>query len=206
MSNYRNSPTRLLRKVGPLPSLTRKRAKLRTMTPGQHGKIITKRKFIKKKSAYGLRLWEKQKLRFNYNIHERQLLRYVRQAKKSSAPTGDTLLGLLEMRLDNTVFRLGMARSIVAARQLVVHGHVTVNGQKLTLPSYSCAKLDKIGVLERDRSVRLVRNTVAQSPGLPKHLSFDPNTLTGVVDRWVNRAEIRLKINPLLVVEYYSKD
>lgn len=212
MSNYRGSALRLVRKVGPLPSLTRKRAKKRSKSPGQHGKDITKRKFLKDKSAYGLRLWEKQKLRFNYNINERQLVRYVKQAKKSSASTGETLLGLLEMRLDNTVFRLGMSRTIVGARQLVVHGHVLVNGKKLTIPSYSCAIKDKISIKSNPRSRELVQRNVkpmtkksrAKKSFVPKHLSFDPGALTGVVNQWVNRQEIRLKINPLLVVEYYS--
>lgn len=225
MSNYRSSPLRLVRKVGHLPSLTRKQvgSKKEKKTPGQHFRDIDSRKFKRDKSAYGLRLWEKQRLRFNYNINERQLVNYVKQAKKSSASTGDTLLALLEMRLDNTVFRLGMTRTIVSARQLVVHGHVCVNGKKLTIPSYSCAIKDKISIKPNPKSRQLVERTVkskqrgktgakAAKSSVPQHLSFNPMTLTGVVDKWVDRRESPLinmmepkkRIKPLLVVEYYS--
>lgn len=209
MSNYRGSALRLVRKVGPLPSLTRKRVKKREKSPGQHGKDIEKRKFKREKTSYGLRLWEKQKLRFNYNINERQLVRYVNLAKKSSASTGETLLGLLEMRLDNTVFRLGMSRTIVSARQMVVHGHICVNGKKLTIPSYSCAIKDKISIKANPKSRILIERIVKpkaknRKSFVPTHLSFNPRTLTGEVNRWANRHEVRLKINPLLVVEYYS--
>lgn len=211
MSNYRNNALRLVRKVGPLPSLTRKRpGRRRSKTPGQHGRKLTDRKFLRDKSAYGLRLWEKQKLRFNYNINERQLVRYVRQAKRCSTPTGDTLLGLLEMRLDNVVYRLGFSRTIVGARQLVNHGHIRVNGQKLTTPSYSCARKDEISVRPHPKSRTLVNGVLKHGSRrqkrsyIPKHLTFNPETSTGVVERWASRREVRLNINPLLVVEYYS--
>ena len=206
MSNYRNSALRLVRKVGPLPSLTRKRPGWRrSKTPGQHGRKLTDRKFLRDKSAYGLRLWEKQKLRFNYGVNERQLVRYVRQAKRCNTPTGDTLLGLLEMRLDNIVYRLGFSRTIVGARQLVNHGHIRVNGQKLTTPSYSCARKDEISIRPHPKSRQLVDGVL--KPGrrqrrrgrTPKHLSFNPETRTGVVERHASRQEVRLNINPLLV-------
>lgn len=211
MSNYRNNALRLVRKVGPLPSLTRKRpGRRRSKTPGQHGRKLTDRKFLRDKSAYGLRLWEKQKLRFNYNLNERQLVRYVRVAKRCSTPTGDTLLGLLEMRLDNVVYRLGFSRTIVGARQLVNHGHIRVNGQKLTTPSYSCARKDEVSIRPHPRSRALVNGVLKHGSRrqkrsyVPKHLTFNPETSTGVVERWASRREIRLNINPLLVVEYYS--
>lgn len=242
MSNLRVNPLRLVRKVGPLPTLTHKYPKhpgsprynkpgMRDKTPGQHGRDLTDRKFLRDKSAYGLRLWEKQKLRFNYNIGERQLVRYVRQAKRSSTSTGDTLLSLLEMRLDNIVFRLGFSRTIVGARQLVSHGHIRVNGEKLTLPSYTCARKDQISVKPGAKSRNLVQSVLtaekatprrrargnrgggrtgrssqwgATRTQVPKHLSFNPTTCTGVVERWASRQEVRLNINPLLVVEFYS--
>lgn len=211
MSNYRNSALRLVRKVGPLPTLTRKQPGYpRDKTPGQHGKDLKSKKFLRDKSAYGLRLWEKQKLRFNYNITERQLVRYVRRAKRSGNATGDTLLGLLEMRLDNIVFRLGMSRTIVGARQLVSHGHITVNGRKITIPSYSCARKDQISIRDNPRSRQLVQKVVRpksrrrERSFVPQHLSFNPDTCTGVVEQWASRRAVRLKINPLLVVEFYS--
>lgn len=128
MSKYRGPRLRLVRKLGQLPGLTNKNSS-KINTPGQHGQ--SKVKFLKKLSPYGLRLLEKQKIRFNYNINERQLVRYIKQAKKANGSTGEILLTLLEMRLDNTIYRLGMAPSILAARQLISHGHILVNKKKL---------------------------------------------------------------------------
>ncbi|HEY9813587.1 MAG TPA: 30S ribosomal protein S4, partial [Candidatus Sericytochromatia bacterium] len=131
MSRYRGPRLRIVRRLGDLPGLTRKTAR-RAYAPGQHGQNR------KKRSEYAIRLEEKQKLRFNYGITERQLLRYVRRARRASGSTGQVLLQLLEMRLDNTVFRMGMAPTIPAARQLVNHGHVTVNGRVVDIASYQC--------------------------------------------------------------------
>jgi len=124
MSRYRGPRLKVYRKLGELPGLTRKTSKKMTR-PGEHGQKS------KKPSEYALRLEEKQKLRFNYNINEKQLLRYVKIAKKAQGPTGSILLQILEMRLDNTIFRLGLAPTIPAARQLVSHGHILVNNKKL---------------------------------------------------------------------------
>jgi len=106
----------------------------------------------KKPSQYGIRLQEKQKLRFNYGITERQLIRYVRQARSAKNSTGEVLLQLLEMRLDNIVFRLGLAPTIPAARQLINHGHFLVNNKKVDIPSYQCKQNDKITVSNRKQS------------------------------------------------------
>jgi small subunit ribosomal protein S4 len=186
--------------LGELPGLTRKSAR-RSYPPGQHGQNR------KKRSEYAIRLEEKQKLRFNYGVTERQLLRYVRKARRATGSTGQTLLQLLEMRLDNTVFRLGMAGTIPAARQLVCHGHITVNGKVVDIPSYQCRPGDVIAVRDRDKSRRLVQANM-EYPGLanlPSHLEFDKNTLTGKVNGVVEREWVALSINELLVVEYYSR-
>jgi small subunit ribosomal protein S4 len=150
---------------------------------------------------------EKQKLRFNYGVTERQLLRYVRKARRAAGSTGQVLLQLLEMRLDNTVFRMGMAATIPGARQLVNHGHVTVNGRVVDIGSYQCRAGDVIGVRDRDRSRKLVEANL-QYPGLanlPSHLEFDKNKLTGKVNNVIDREWVALQINELLVVEYYSR-
>jgi len=200
MSRYRGPRLRIVRRLGDLPGLTRKSAR-KAYPPGQHGQARRKR------SEYAIQLEEKQKLRFNYGINERQMVRYVRKARRAGGSTGQVLLEMLEMRLDNTVFRMGMAPTIPAARQLVNHGHVTVNGRVVSIASYQCRAGDVIGVRQRDRSRKLVEDYL-QFPGLanlPSHLEFDKNTMTGKVNSVVEREWVALQINELLVVEYYSR-
>ncbi len=200
MSRYRGPRLRVVRRLGELPGLSRKTPR-RAYPPGQHGQAR------KKRSEYAIRLEEKQKLRFNYGITEGQLVRYVKKARRATGSTGQKLLELLEMRLDNTVFRLGMAGTIPAARQLVNHGHVTVNGKIVDIASYQCRPGDVIAVRNQDRSRRLVETNM-QYPGLanlPSHLEFDQNTLTGKVNSVIEREWVALQINELLVVEYYSR-
>lgn len=204
MSRYRGPRLRVVRRLGELPGLTRKvqhSSGKRANPPGQHGSARRKR------SEYAVRLEEKQKLKFNYGLSERQLLRYVRKARKVSGSTGQVLLQLLEMRLDNTVFRLGMAPTIPAARQLVNHGHVTVNGGVVDIASYQCRPGEVIGVRNSDRSRKLVEANL-QFPGLahtPSHLEFDKEKLQGKVNGVVEREWVALQVNELLVVEYYSR-
>lgn len=200
MSRYRGPRLRIIRRLGELPGLTRKSAK-RAYPPGQHGQARRKR------SEYAIRLEEKQKLRFNYGLTEKQMLRYVRRARRATGSTGLVLLQLLEMRLDNTVFRLGMSPTIPGARQLVNHRHIMVNGRLVDIASYSCRPGDVIAVRDRDNSRELVKVNL-QSPGLanlPSHLEFDKQTLTGKVNSIVEREWVALQINELLVVEYYSR-
>lgn len=200
MSRYRGPRLRIVRRLGELPGLTRKSPR-RAYAPGQHGQNR------KKRSEYAIRLEEKQKLRLNYGVTEKQLVRYVKKARRATGSTGQSLLQLLEMRLDNTVFRLGMAGTIPGARQLVNHGHITVNGKVVDIPSYQCRPGDVIGVRNRDRSRQLVQANM-EYPGLanlPTHLEFDKNTLIGKVNGVIEREWIALQINELLVVEYYSR-
>ncbi len=200
MSRYRGPRLRVTRRLGELPGLTRKSAR-RAYPPGQHGQARRKR------SEYAIRLEEKQKLRFNYGVSEKQLVRYVRKARRATGSTGQALLQLLEMRLDNTVFRLGMAGTIPAARQLVNHGHLNVNGRVVNIASYQCRPGDVISVRDRDHSRKLVETNM-EYPGLanlPSHLEFDKNTLTGKVNSIVEREWVALQINELAVVEYYSR-
>lgn len=200
MSRYRGPRLRVIRRLGELPGLTRKNAK-RAYPPGQHGQGRRKR------SEYAVRLEEKQKLRFNYGLSEKQLLRYVRRARRVTGSTGQVLLQLLEMRLDNTIFRMGMAPTVPAARQLVNHGHIKVNGRVVDIPSYNCRPGDQISVRDRDKSRKLVEANL-QSPGLqnkPSHLEFDKDKMEGKVNGIIEREWVALQINELLVVEYYSR-
>ena len=206
MSKYRGPRVRLIRSLGKLPTLTFKKPsrKKQKKTPGQHAKPLYI--VLKKKSAYGLRLLEKQKLRFNYNINERQLVRYVKEAKRQNGPTGEILLILLEMRLDNILCRLGFAPTISAARQLINHGHILINQKKVTIPSYECQLKDVISVKKNKKSQQLIKATLEKRKYIPGHLSCDRKTLTGRINRKVNRNGVRLMINELLVVEYYSRN
>ncbi len=200
MSRYRGPRLRVTRRLGELPGLTRKTTR-KAYPPGQHGQSRRKR------SEYAVRLEEKQKLRYNYCISEEQLLRYVKAARRSKGSTGQVLLEFLEMRLDNTVFRMGMAPTIPAARQLVSHGHILVNGRRVNIPSYQCQIEDVIAVRDRDRSRNLVENNL-QYPGLanlPSHLEFDKDKLVGKVNGIIERDWVALNINELLVIEYYSR-
>jgi small subunit ribosomal protein S4 len=183
-----------------LPGLSRKSPR-RAYPPGQHGQNR------KKRTEYAVRLEEKQKIRMNYGLTEKQLLRYVRKARRVTGSTGQVLLQLLEMRLDNTVFRLGMAPTIPAARQLVSHGHVTINGRRVNIPSYQCRPGEVIAVRDSEASRKLVENNL-QYPGLanlPSHLEFDKAKLTGKVNSVIEREWVALQVNELLVVEYYSR-
>ena len=200
MSRYRGPRLRITRRLGSLPGLTRKEPR-RAYPPGQHGQNR------KKRSEYAIRLEEKQKLRMNYGVNEKQMLRYVRKARRATGSTGLVLLQLLEMRLDNTVFRLAMGPTIPGARQLVNHGHVTVNGRVVDIASYQCRPGDVIGVRNREGSKKLVEANL-QYPGLantPNHLDFDKATLTGKVTGTIEREWVALQVNELLIVEFYSR-
>jgi small subunit ribosomal protein S4 len=200
MSRYRGPRLRIVRRLGELPGLTRKSAR-RAYPPGQHGQNR------KKRSEYAIRLEEKQKLRLNYGLTEKQMLRYVRKARRVTGSTGQALLQLLEMRLDNTVFRMGMAPTIPAARQLVSHCHVTVNGRVVNIASYQCRPGEVVAVRDKEASKKLVENNL-QYPGLanlPNHLEFDKAKLVGKVNSVIEREWVALQVNELLVVEYYSR-
>ncbi len=201
MSRFTGPRLKVVRRFGglDLPGLTRKRPK-NANPPGQHGADR------KKKSEYAIRLEEKQKVRLNYGVSERQMLRYMKQARRSKGATGLALLQLLEMRLDCIVFRLGMAPTIPAARQVVNHGHIEVNGRRVSIPSYRCRVGDVITVRKQDSSRKLI-TTYAEYPGLflPEYLEFDRDNLKGRIKELPPRDQICAPVNELLVVEYYSR-
>lgn len=205
MSRYTGPRVKILRRFGgiDLPGLTRKMkwVQMRPFPPGQHGR--TQRL---KKSDYRLRLEEKQKLRFYYGLRERQLVRYMKRAVKAKGNTGEMLLQYLEQRLDNVVFRLGMAPTIPAARQLVNHGHVMVNGHKVDVASYAVSPGDTIGVRDRDKSRKLVQFSLeAPTLSLPAHLELNANALEGRMLDTPARASLPYELNEQFVVEFYSQ-
>lgn len=205
MARYRGPRLRIVRRLGELPGLTQKPC-TRNFPPGQHGpkKKLTGNQKIKE-SQYATQLKEKQKLRFNYGISERQLIRYVREARRRKGSTGEILLQLLEMRLDNVVFRLGFAPTIAAARQLINHGHFSVNSRKINIPSYFCKVNDSISVATN--STKLVKTSVERfaNSQIPSHLELNLDKLTAIVKNLIPRDLVALQINELLVVEYYSR-
>ena len=205
MARYRGPKLRIIRRLGELPGLTQKSC-TKDFPPGQHGpKKKTGGNQKSKESQYAVRLKEKQKLRFNYGISERQLISYVREARRRKGSTGEILLQLLEMRLDNILFRLGFAPTIAAARQLISHGHVVINKQRVTIPSYICKINDLISVTLN--SQKFVKNSLESftSDLVAPHLEVNRDTLSARVLTTVPRDGVGLQINELLVVEYYSR-
>nr|ATG24849.1 ribosomal protein S4 [Lobelia heterophylla subsp. heterophylla] len=199
MSRYRGPYFKKIRRLGALAGLTNKSSRA--------GSDRRKESGSGKKSQYRIRLEEKQKLRFHYGLTERQLLKYVRIAGKAKGPRGQVLLQLLEMRLDNILFRLGMAPTIPGARQLVNHRHILVNGRIVDIPSYRCKPRDTITAKDERKSKALIQNSFNSSPHkeLPNHLTLDPVQYKGLVNQIIDSKSVGLKINELLVVEYYSR-
>lgn len=173
----------------------------RSYAPGQHGQAR------KKLSEYGLQLRMKQRLRRIYGVSERQMENYYRAASRKRGITGEILLQSLEMRLDNIVFRLGIGASRPQARQLVMHGHISVNGHKVDIPSYQIKTGDVIAVRESSRNLDLVKANVeaASERALPEWLEFDPEKLEGRVKAVPTREQIDIPVEEHLVVEYYSR-
>jgi len=160
----------------------------------------------KKLSAYGMQLLEKQRLRAYYGVMEKQFKGYVREAKKAKGQTGETLIRILETRLDNIVYRLGFASSIRQARQMVVHGHIRVNGKKVDIPSYRVNIGDEISLKERSRNIELFReNFLSSFPNMYPYLEKDESSFSGKLIRYPEREEIPIEIDDQLVVEYYSR-
>lgn len=204
MSRYRGPKLRITRRLGVLPGLTQKTSHKKDR-PGQHGKNLGDGK--KKSTEYGIRLEEKQKLKFNYGLSESQLYHYIKEARRRKGVTGLILLQLLEMRLDTICFSLGFASTIAAARQIVNHGHITVNGKVIDIPSFQCQINDVIGIKPKSISKNLIENNLKKinftEP--PAHLNFDKVKLEGTVKNYCDRNEVLLDLNELLVIEYYSR-
>ena len=204
MSRYRGPKLRITRRLGTLPGLTQKQSKKKSK-PGQHGKSNSE--MNKKTTEYGLRLEEKQKLKFNYGLTENQLFRYIKEARRRNGVTGLILLQLLEMRLDNICFSLGFASTIANARQLVNHGHITVNGRIVSIASFQCRINDKIGIKPKPTSKNVIEQNLKSMKFLerPNHLQFDTEKLEGKIINYCDRNDLVLELDELLVIEYYSR-
>jgi len=231
MVRYLGPRVRIIRRLGSLPGLTRKNTKNREKTPGQHGKILfTKTKRSSLSDDYKERLFEKQKLRFNYGVTEKQLVSYYKEAKRRIGSTGSFLLELLESRLDCIVYRLGFAATIPSARQLVAHGHILVNKKIVNIPSFLCTEGDIISIKNKNKSENLILSNfeIQQQKRkliqrrmkrikltksrfqslLPSHLEInrdENDILLGKIVSSIKRKDILLRINELKVVEYYSR-
>lgn len=203
MSRYRGPKLKITRRLGSLPGLTTKKSK-KLNRPGKDGNSTDN---SKKLTEYGIRLEEKQKLKFNYGLTESQLFRYVKEARRRKGVTGLILLQLLEMRLDSLCFTLGFASTIAQARQLVNHGHITVNNKVISIPSFQCRLNDVISVKEKATSKNLVSANLKtnQRSEVPSNLKFDTTSLKATVLDYCNRDDIQLQLDELLVIEYYSR-
>jgi small subunit ribosomal protein S4 len=174
----------------------------RNFAPGQHGKS-RKSKML----GYGIQLREKQKVKRIYGVLEDQFRRYFEQAERTRGITGETLLQLLERRLDNVAYRVGFATSRAAARQLVRHGHFTVNGRKVDIPSFSVKPGDVIAVRQISRKSAAILHALEEvkGRGVPEWLQFDAEGMAGKIGSIPNRQQINLPVQEQLIVELYSK-
>jgi small subunit ribosomal protein S4 len=175
----------------------------RPYPPGDHGK--EKQFRSGRRSAYGLQLDEKQKLAFIYNVRERQLRNYYKKADKMPGRTGENLLSLLERRLDNIVQRAGFAATIWAARQMVNHGHVQVNGKRVDLPSYQARPGDVITLVEKMRKNVHIIEWMESGVNAPGYLSVDRDNITATYLRAPEQREVPVPVDIQLVVEYYNR-
>lgn len=172
----------------------------RPYAPGAHGN--DKRR---KSSEYGVQLAEKQKIRLMYGLNEKQFHKLFDKASKMKGTAGHNLLNLLETRLDNMVYRLGLAKTRRAARQVVNHGHITVNGIKVDIPSYQVKVGDVIAVKENSLEHPAIKEAVETCLSRPAYVEFDKNKLTGKLLRLPDRSELNQEINETLIVEYYNR-
>ena len=201
MARYTGPTTKIARKFGEPIFGPDKYFERRNFPPGQHG-LAKKRK---KSSEYGTQLKEKQKVKYTYGLLERQFRNLYEKASKMKGIKGENLIMLLESRLDNIVYRMGIAPTRAAARQLVSHRHIVVNGNVNSIPSVLVKPGDVIGVRERSKSLEVIQDSLAASANKYPWLEWDANTLSGKFLNLPDRTEIPENINEQLIVELYSK-
>ena len=172
----------------------------RPYAPGIHGNSRRK-----KVSEYGIQLQEKQKVRFMYGLNEKQFHKLFEKASKMQGIAGENFLKLLESRLDNVVYRMGIAKTRRAARQVVNHGHITVNGKKVDIPSYQVKPGDVVAVKENSLSHKAILEAVEATLNRPAFVEFDAKKLTGKYLRLPDRSELNQDINESLIVEFYNR-
>jgi len=206
MARYTDAKCRLCRREGCKLFLKGERCvtpkcaiERRPVVPGQHGMLRHKDK------EYGTQLREKQKVKRAYGVAERQFRGYYEESARRKGVTGENLLSMLERRLDNVVYRVGIASSRAEARQIVSHRHITVNGKPVNIPSFQVSKGDIIAIKENKRELDMFKELRGTKPHMPKWLEFDMNKLTGKILELPARDDIDLNIHENLIIELYSK-
>lgn len=200
MSRYTGSIYRKSRHLGFSVLETGEELAKRPYQPGQHGN-----KRGKKLSDYGIQLQEKQKARFMYGLSEKQFKKTFSQAGKMKGVLGENLLKLLESRLDNIVFRMGLSTTRRGSRQLVNHGHLLVNGKKVNIPSYNCKPGDVIEVREKDKELAILKTSLEALARRVDFVTFDDKKMSGTYVRYPERSELNADINESLIVEFYNR-
>ena len=200
MSRYTGSTYRKSRRLGFSVLETGKELTKRAYAPGQHGN-----KKGKKLSDYGTQLQEKQKVRFMYGLSEKQFKKTFDEAGKLKGVHGEDFLKLLESRLDNIVYRIGFANTRKAARQLVNHGHILVNGKKVNIPSYRVKPGDVVSIKESDKNLAVVKASLEALLNRVEFITYDESKMAGTYVRYPERSELNADINESLIVEFYNR-
>ncbi len=199
MARIREATWKRSRRLGFSILETGKELQKRPFPPGQHGKRRAKL------SNYGLQLAEKQKVRFMYAVNEKQFRITFDKSKKLDGPHGENFLKLLESRLDNVVYRMGIAPTRRAARQIVNHGHIFVNGKKVDIPSFIVKPGQEISVKENSRKHPVIMESLSNVNSTLEFVSFDTEKMSGTFNRLPERSELNQEINEQLIVEFYNK-
>ena len=200
MSRYTGSSYKVSRRLGFSTLENGKELAKKPYIPGQHGG-----KRGKKLSDYGTQLQEKQKVRFMYGLNEKQFRSIFEDAGKLKGVHGEDFLKLLESRLDNLVYRIGFATTRRGARQLVNHGHITVNGKKVDIPSYRCKPVDVISLKDNDKELAIVKASLEAIHNRVEFVSYDEAKMAGTFVRLPERSELNADINESLIVEFYNR-
>ena len=200
MARYTKSSYRISRRLGFSTLETGEELARKHYAPGAHGS-----KRAKKLSNYGVQLQEKQKGRFMYGLHEKQFKKTFEDAGKMKGVHGENLFKLLESRLDNLVYRTGFATTRRGARQLVNHGHITVNGKKVDIPSYRCKPGDVIAIKESDKELAIVKSSLEALSKRVDFVTYDEAKMAATFVRYPERSELNGEINESLIVEFYNR-
>ena len=201
MSRYTGPRYKVSRRLGFSTLETGKELAKKPYIPGEHGRDNRRRKL----SNYGIQLQEKQKVRFMYGLNEKQFKKLFVKAGKMPGVHGENLLKLLESRLDNLVYRIGFSTTRKGARQLVNHGHVTVNGHKVDIPSYIVKPGDVISLKENDKELAIVKSSLEALQNRVEYISYDDKKMEGTYVRMPERSELNADIDESLIIEYYNR-
>lgn len=193
---------RISRRLGiPITPKASRIMERRPNPPGQHGPMMRRSKM----SEYKRQLIEKQRLRFQYNVKEKQMVNYYHKAARKAINTGEALIHLLETRLDAVVLRAGLTPTIYAARQFVSHGHIEVNGKRVNIPSYNVSIGDVVSVREKSRNLQMVKDSVETRPTTPPYLEFSEGDMAVKLLQLPRREEVPVICDIPLVIEFYAR-